>query len=35
MVTEWLNIVNKMMKQQNRRNFMMMNNCPAHKKVEN
>jgi hypothetical protein len=35
MFTEWLNIVNKIMKQQNRKILMTVNNCRAQPKVEN
>jgi hypothetical protein len=32
---EWLNIFNKMMKQENRKILKVVDNCPAHPKVEN
>jgi hypothetical protein len=35
MFTEWLNIISEMMKQQNRKILMTVDNCPAHPKVEN
>jgi hypothetical protein len=35
MFIEWLTIINKLTKQQNRKILMIVDNCPAHPKVEN